>query len=471
MITANLSPTATQALLQWRSRQILPTGLGSADLRRLGREVTERAVFSARVTNAEFLGELAQVIDDMLDGKINMATGRLRLFRKLKELGYDPEVGFPEEMGKVPPAERGSIQDLSSVGRLNLMLTTNERMAVNYGRMVDGNTPYARHAYPAWELVRLYRRVIERGSPESHSPGWEERWEAAGALVDWQGAVSHRMIARKDSPIWRALGAGAGGYQDTLDNPYPPFAFNSGMAWRAVGRAECIELGLIEEDETPEEMEGDLLPGAAEINAVFDRLPPDLREALDREIGDYNSLRSGNAGRFDPALHPRGDRGRFARKGQGRSREHRTRGQDQFGHLPDAHGRIRPENNIARGHRAIRFLRQPGQRVEKAMFRPDVGWVGMEYGKPDHETGWGNSHIESKHGKAALSKVPEIIQRGQLYPHQEEDGKRYLVHGDHILILKRTSRRQAWTVTSFEDPSRIKRIRKAHGQKAEGGNR
>lgn len=286
MITADLSPTATEALLQWRSRQILPTGLGSADLRRLGREVTERAVFSARVTNAEFLGELAQVIDDMLEGKINMATGRLRLFRKLKELGYDSEVGFPDEIGKVPPAERGSMQDLSSVGRLNLMLTTNERMAANYGRMVDGNTPYARHAYPAWELVRLYRRVIERGSPESHSPGWEERWEAAGDLADWEGAVRQPMIARKDSPIWQNLGAGAGGYQDTLDNPYPPFAFNSGMAWRAVGRAECIELGILGEDETPGEMEGGLAPKPGKIDYIFEGLPPDLRAELWREIND-----------------------------------------------------------------------------------------------------------------------------------------------------------------------------------------
>jgi hypothetical protein len=289
MITADLSPTATDALRQWRGRRVMMTRLGSADLRRLGREVRERAIFSARVTNADFLGELAQVIDDMLEGKINLATGRLRLFRKLKELGYTPEEGFPDEVAALPPAERGSLQDLSSVGRLNLMLQTNERMAANYGRMIEGNEPYARHAYPAWELVRLFRRVIERGSPDSRSAGWEERWEAAGDLVGWQGAVREPMIARKDSPIWQALGDGSGGYQDTLDNPYPPFAFNSGMAWRAVDRAECVELGLIEADETPGEMEGDLLPGAKEINAVFDRLPPDLREELDREIGDFNA--------------------------------------------------------------------------------------------------------------------------------------------------------------------------------------
>jgi len=59
------------------------------------------------------------------------------------------------------------------------------------------------------------------------------------------------MIALKDSPIWQALGDGAGGYRDTLGNPYPPFAFSSGMAWRGVRRERCIEMGLIGENEQP----------------------------------------------------------------------------------------------------------------------------------------------------------------------------------------------------------------------------
>ncbi len=451
----------TEAQLQWRSREVWPTEFSSADLRGFSREVRQRAVFSARTTNADYLGEVARVVDDMLDGTINMATGRLRLFRKLKELGYDPATGFPGDMAAVPPAERDSLQDLSSVQRLNLVLETNMRMAANYGRMVEGNTPTARRAYPAWELVRLYSREIERGSPESRSEGWERRWQDAGEAVGWEGALQEPMVALKDSPIWEALGGGAGGYEDAIDNPYPPYAFNSGMGWRAVDRVRCVELGLMASWETPGEMEGTLLPGAAEINAVFDRLPADLREELDREIRDYNALRSGNAGRWDAAKHPKGGHGWFVRRDQGQSREHRTGGKDQFGHLPDAHGRIRPENNLARGHRAISFLRQPGQRVEKAMFRPDVGWVGMEYGKPDHDSGWGNSHIESKHGKAALAKVPEIIQHGELYPHEdpEKTNRRYLFHGNDLLVLKRVSSRRAWTVSSYEDPERIKKVK------------
>lgn len=290
--------TVTEALKQWRSREVFPTDLSSADILGFSRELHMRSIISARTTNAEYLDEIAKTVDGMLSGKFSMSEGRYRLFKKLKQLGYDPEVGFPSDMAQIPPAERGSLQDLSSEARLNLVLETNMRIAANYGRMVEGNTPYALYAYPAWELVRLYLRNVPRGTPESHTAGWQARWRDAGESVGWEGVLKaesgnekSEMIARKDSSIWQALGDGAGGYTDTLSNPFPPFAFNTGMAWKAVDRARCLDLGLIATDETPAEMVGQLAPGAKEINDVFDRLSPDLRNELDREISDYNARR------------------------------------------------------------------------------------------------------------------------------------------------------------------------------------
>ena len=279
----------TEALKQWRSREVFPTDLSSEEILGFSRELRMRSVFSARTTNAEYLQEIGKVVDDMLSGKINMATGRLRLMRKLKQLGYDPQVGFPGDMAAIPPAERGSLQDLSSKARLNLVLETSQRVAANYGRMVEGNTEYARFAYPAWELVRLYQRNVPRGTPDSHTEGWLVRWRDAGEAVDWDGAVESPMIARKDSPIWQALGDGAGGYQDTLSNPFPPFAFNTGLAWKAVDRAWCVSLGLIAADETPGEMDGQLTPGEKEVNDIFDRLSPDLQAELLRELNSMEA--------------------------------------------------------------------------------------------------------------------------------------------------------------------------------------
>jgi len=280
-----LDGEVTGALRQWRSRNAMTTILGSADLSKMAREVRERAVFSARCTNADFLQRLSEVVDELLSGKTNMASARWELMKSLKQLGYDPEVGFPDEMGEVPPAERGSLQDLSSERRLNLMLETNRRMAAGFGMMTGGNTPLALHHFPAWELVRLYPRIIPRGSEESESPGWYERWAEAGAAVNFEGALDGPLMALKGSPIWQALGDGAGGHNDCLNNPYPPFAFNSGMGWKAVPRARAIQEGLLHEtSQVPRALGATLSPGRQEIVAVFDRLSPALRDVIRKAL-------------------------------------------------------------------------------------------------------------------------------------------------------------------------------------------
>jgi hypothetical protein len=287
-ITAN---AATASLEHWRGRQIFPTDLSSADLRGFSEELHLRSIFSARTTNADYLNEVATVVDKILSSELNMAYGRLQLMRKLKQLGYDPETGFPQDMAGVPPAEKDSLQDLSSERRLDLMLKTNVAVVRNYGRVVEGNTPFARYAWPAWELKRLEARHTPRGSEDSHTAGWEQRWHDAGESVGWVGASRDRMIALKDSPIWPALAAGVGGYTDTLGHPFPPFAFNSGYDWRAVPRAECLDLQLIqggrssgEKDETGP-MKATLAPQDNEVQSALAGLGPDFRAELLKELG------------------------------------------------------------------------------------------------------------------------------------------------------------------------------------------
>ena len=114
---------------------------------------------------------------------------------------------------------------------------------------MNAQTEGVLHQYPAWELTR----VSERNMPRAD---WPARWAAAGSSCGFEGALQGRFIALKDSPIWKALGDGEGGYRDTLLNPYPPFAYGSGMGWVAVDRAECIALGLIDEDEEVGRPEG-----------------------------------------------------------------------------------------------------------------------------------------------------------------------------------------------------------------------
>ena len=105
-------------------------------------------------------------------------------------------------------------------------------------RQLECQTPGLCRRYPAWRLTRRGYRAAPRQD-------WYARWTAAGNFIKWQGACMSDLVALKDSPIWQALGDGAGGFTDTWGNPYPPFAIDSGMGWISVNADEAHVLGLI----------------------------------------------------------------------------------------------------------------------------------------------------------------------------------------------------------------------------------
>lgn len=238
---------AIQALVK---KRLLPTDMGSADLRALEAGVRRQSLFSARTTIESYLDDIKATVESILDPKqvarvqedgttrkvtegFNPATARQNLREQLRALGYQPNAD-----------EAGTIKDLSSDARINLVIKTNTEMAQGAGQFVQQNA-FAEtvDAYPALELFRLEERKDPRD--------WAQRWRIAAQVAGDPKAAgvlefTGRMVALKASRIWQELGDGAGGYDDTLGNPYPPFAFNSGMFTEEVARASAEQLGLIE---------------------------------------------------------------------------------------------------------------------------------------------------------------------------------------------------------------------------------
>jgi 8-oxo-dGTP pyrophosphatase MutT (NUDIX family) len=114
--------------------------------------------------------------------------------------------------------------------------------------------------FPALELHRVYDREVPRGFkvgkggaiiPDPDND-WPSRWEAAGGEL-----VDGRMVALKSDPIWQALGDGEGGYEDTLGNPFAPFAFNSGYDTDEVSREDAVALGLMNDEDEAKPAEFD----------------------------------------------------------------------------------------------------------------------------------------------------------------------------------------------------------------------
>lgn len=210
--------------------------MGTAELSELEARILERAVFSARTTNAVYLQELRDRIQRLIaDGyEGDQAQLRLELKQILAELGYDPVNGFPGDakLG-IPAARPGSLQDLSSDRRINLILDTQIELMGGKGQQQRGLEAAALDLFPAWELVRV--RTVE--TPRD----WHTRWGIAGGrkIKDAEGRV--RLVAHKLDEIWSVLGDRSL-FKDALGVAHPPFAFSSGMAWQAVDADEWADL-------------------------------------------------------------------------------------------------------------------------------------------------------------------------------------------------------------------------------------
>ncbi len=213
-------------------RDALPTSLGTAEIRAMiAADVRARSVVSARTTSAVHLAAIKFAIDELAAGNTNHADARWYIKEMLKNLGYTPEGGFPEDgPGTVPPAMRGSLQDLSSDRRINLIIETQLALVRGRAQQLRGMREEVLAQFPAWELVRIHPREVPRD--------WPGRWVIAGGTL-----YDGRMIAFKADPVWGELGS-AGNFDDALDVDFPPFAFQSGMGWRPVDAAECRALGV-----------------------------------------------------------------------------------------------------------------------------------------------------------------------------------------------------------------------------------
>lgn len=220
----------------------LPMPWGSDEIReRYAAQIRERAFFSARTIQMDYVRRLQEVCAEYAAGRINAADARTGLQAVLDELGLSDRTG--------------ALTDLGSARRLNLILRTQRQMAASAARLAT-QTPDTLDAWPAWRLTRMGTRAVPRDD-------WPARWHAAGERVGWRGAHRSQMVALKASPIWKALGDGAGGFRDAIGNPYPPFAFGSGLDWVDVSRDEALRLGLEPDGQAPQQ--ADLSPSDVEI--------------------------------------------------------------------------------------------------------------------------------------------------------------------------------------------------------------
>lgn len=195
---------------------------------------------------------LDEVFDTLKDGLRSIAnpTQVLREGATQTVTEGDTAVSVQDKVAKLLQSF-GQPAQLADTLRLDFKLKIASEVTQGAGRYVAQNDPAKVAEYPAWEFLRVYLREVPRGdSGHEGDDDWPTRWTAAAQASGDTDALrllkeTGRMIALKASPIWDSLGAGAGGYEDTLGNPFPPFAFNSGYDLDQIDRDECEALGLV----------------------------------------------------------------------------------------------------------------------------------------------------------------------------------------------------------------------------------
>ena len=194
----------------------------------------DRAFFSSQVASVRVLHAAREMAAERAGGNLSESEFRREMRKVLGLDGYDAG------------ENRGTIKDLVTKARLDVIQRTNVEQARGYIHHLEATAPGAFAAFPAQELVRVRQRKQPRD--------WVKRWHDAGGKL-YEG----RMIALIDDPVWTAISA--------FGNPFPPFDFGSGMGVRAVKKSEAVRLGVISADEVKAKVEELRSKPAPDFNA------------------------------------------------------------------------------------------------------------------------------------------------------------------------------------------------------------
>ena len=207
----------TEAELILKKALVGSSRLDSSQWNQIQAGLRNRAFFSSRVANVNILAAMRDKVREYSEGETDISKIRMKIREDLQTLKYDPH------------GDKGTIHDLFSQARLDVIIKTNVAQARGYMQYAEGMSPGAFAAFPAQEFTRIAHRRNQRQD-------WPQRWAKAGGKT-----YGGKMIALKDDPVWERL--------SVFGNPFPPFDWGSGMGVLDVDRKTAIHLGLISDEE------------------------------------------------------------------------------------------------------------------------------------------------------------------------------------------------------------------------------
>jgi hypothetical protein len=217
--------------------------LTSAQWARVPLALRERAFFSAKVESVRFLAEAQEKLRMRLSlEKENLANGKSAFVDRGSFVMDMQRIAAEEGIQTTDESGRGTVRDIRSVRRLNLIYDQQTRQAQEYARWKMDHDADVLDEFPAY---RLGESTADNPRDEAF---WRGRWAEAGSSVGWEGALQEDMVALKTSPIWQAL--------SRFGTPWPPFDYGSQRDLDDVDRQEAEALGLLDPNAPVPEFDG-----------------------------------------------------------------------------------------------------------------------------------------------------------------------------------------------------------------------
>lgn len=247
-----------KAVKKLDQRVVTPASLNSAQWQRVPVAIRERAFFSATIESARFLQDAKDSLGDFLkssretlpDGKVALKTGSRARFVKLMR-----EKAISWGMGPLDPEKQGTIQDITTEGRLRLIFDTQVKQANEFAYWQDGMDPMTLQMFPAMRFFR--QRPVKDPRPYHEE--------------------NRGVVKRKDDlPFWISMNR-------DFQVPWGPWGFNSGMDTEDVGRQEAEDLGLVQPAEILDSPEKDFNEFT---KASLNGLDEATQQWLRKELGD-----------------------------------------------------------------------------------------------------------------------------------------------------------------------------------------
>jgi hypothetical protein len=166
-------------------------------------------------------------------------------------------------MGPLDASEAGTIKDITSEGRLQLIFDTQVQSAEDFAYWKQGQDPDILDAYPAQRFVREQEVKQPRAVHQENTD----------------------VVRRKDDlDFWMAMNDPSfGGF----GVPWGPWGFNSGMGVEDVDRSEAEEMGLVDKGENLAPVEKDF---NERLQASTAGLDDEMLQKLKESFGDQVTM-------------------------------------------------------------------------------------------------------------------------------------------------------------------------------------